>query len=346
MFSYLAKMFVATLLVLSTHLLVASVAAESVPGSGAHSSQPPDLKRAFANRSLEPVREWLEVLGEGADSNAEALRARAWLAEHEQRPDEAVSWMDQAIDATPGRPDLWVERAGFRTSRLDEAGPFRSMRIARRVREDLETALELDPSHAGALEALYAFHRRAPGIVGGSRSRAEDLAEKLAAIAPERLAWRRGLMLAEEQGPEAAIEQWARAIELADPVPTEWRVHLARELGALGFFDKALAELEPLLNDPGDPPALFEYGRLAAESGLSMEQGIEALKKYAALPPWPESPSPALAWWHKGRILDQTGSLDQARQAFKRALSLDPGLEQVRLALSDLETADHESDAG
>ncbi len=346
MFNSFSKLLMAAVLACPGPVVLASSPAGSDPETALSASEMPDLEQAFEARRLEPIRKWLQSLEEGPDSNADVLRARAWLAAHAQRPDEAVSWMDRAIDAAPGRPDLWVERAGFRTSRLDESGAFRSMRIARRVRDDLETALELDSSHAAALEALYAFHRQAPGIVGGSRSRAEALAADLADKAPERLAWRQGLLRAEDRDPEAAVELWTRAIELAEPVPAEWRVRLARELGSLGAFGRALAQLEPLLNDPGYPPALFEYGRLAAESGRSMERGIEVLTRYVALPPWPEDPSPALAWWHKGRILYQAGSPEQARQAFERALLLDPGLEQVRLALSDLETDAREPDAG
>ncbi|MFO7763853.1 MAG: tetratricopeptide repeat protein [Wenzhouxiangellaceae bacterium] len=300
-------------------------------------SQVPDPERAWDQRDLRAVRDWLaERDGNGPDS-VEALRARAWLARRAGDSGRALELIDRALERAPDRADLRVDRAGFRSDLLEDAGTFKSLRIARDVRDDLEHAVSVSPGHVDALAALAAFHQQAPGIAGGSEREAEALLTRLRDLAPARVHLRAAMQLAAEARLADAVEQISRAIEMADQPRAEWFVSKGRWLLELERNDKAAQCFERALDAaPRFRPALYEIGRLAAEEAVEADKGAAALKRYLGLPQWPGDPDEALAWLHLGTIEARLGRASEARTAFKRALELDPDLGPARQALEEL----------
>jgi tetratricopeptide (TPR) repeat protein len=214
------------------------------------------------------------------------------------------------------------------------------MRIARDVRRDLERAVEVDPDDADALVGLIAFHRRAPGIVGGRERRADELLERLAELSPAHHATRRAMRNAEQQRYEQAAEAMGRALEAAPDASRQWRLRHARWLRLADRREAARQRLLGLLAAAPDyRPALFELGVLAREGGAAERLGIDALRRYLALPHWPTDPAPALAWQHLGRLYASAGERERARSALTRALGLDPELEPAREALDRIGAA-------
>ncbi|MDT8438071.1 MAG: tetratricopeptide repeat protein [Wenzhouxiangellaceae bacterium] len=293
----------------------------------------PDLERAFEQRDLAPVRAWLGSCGEALAETPDVLRVRAWLARREQLTDEAVELLARAIEQDPSRAALYFDRAAMQREQLERTGGLKALRIARRLRADLETALELDPEHPATLEALYAFHRRAPGIVGGSDRRAEELAERLRQVDPARLLHRHAMRLRNEDR-EAAIDSLRRALALVERAPAEWRMRLARLEAEVGNADAALAALEPLVSEAAlHPPALNEFGRIAAETGQRLREALGLLEDYLTREPWPGDPGHGEAWWHKARVLAALGERERALEALKCAQRENPALEFGDLAV-------------
>ncbi len=285
------------------------------------SAQPsPDPQRAFADRDLAPVERWLADLpGERADSAA-ALRARAWLARRDGDIERALALIDRAIEQEPGSPGLYVDRAAIRSDLLAGAGAFKSMRVARRVRRDLETALESDPEHVGSMVALIAFHRQAPGIVGGEKATAEALMPRLKAVSAAHYQQQRAAESAAEGRFDAAVAAMREALESEADPPLAWTLRLGQWLGESGRAEDAFEiYLQVLARAPGYLPALHALGALSAESGKRLELGIDALSRFLAGPVWPGDPAPADAWEQLARLYEASGRIEAARDARARA---------------------------
>lgn len=305
----------------------------------------PDPAQAWQLRDFSPVEAWLASTtndaGKGDHSDdhrpVPVLRAQAWLARREGSAERALALIDRAIELAPDRPDLRVDRAAFRSDRIEDSGAFKSLRIARDVRRDLEHALAVAPEHPDALAALAAFHLRAPGIAGGDKQAAAALLERLGEIAPSRRLFREAAESARQERFEEAVDRIAEAIAAAEQPGPDWRIlkgdwlhRLGRDAAALEAYRRALLEA------PQHSGAMYALGRTAAESGLEHNAGIDALQRFLALSPWPQDPEPQRAWWQLGRIHAHAGCAGQAETAFRRALELDPGWREPRRSLDRL----------
>lgn len=62
------------------------------------------------------------------------------------------------------------------------AGMFQQMMLARRFRKEVDTARELDPRDVQAERDLLEFYLLAPGILGGDVKKAEESAQRIAAL--------------------------------------------------------------------------------------------------------------------------------------------------------------------
>lgn len=316
-------------------VLLSAVPASNSPAAG--DATPVDPTKAYEQRDMAPVRAWLASLPPDRSDTVETLRARAWLARRNGEARQAVELIDRAIERSPDRADLRLDRAAFRSDALADAGSFESMRIARDVRRDLEHALESEPEHVDTLIAMISFHRQAPGIVGGRDDRADALLERLRAVSEPHYRERLAVQRAADDEYGAAVELMRQAMADVTDVPLEWRGLLGRWLAASDRGPEALhAWLEALAEAPDYAPALFGIGRLAARSGRHTPLGIDALRRLLDRPAWPDDPDRVQAWFHLGELHRRAGHPAPARRAFERALDLDPGFEDARAALESL----------
>jgi tetratricopeptide (TPR) repeat protein len=302
--------------------------------------QVPDPELAWEYRDFRPVEGWLEQREGAVSDSVEGLRARAWLARRAGETERALELIDQAMGRAPASADLRVDRARFRSDLLDEAGPFSALRIARDVRDDLEHAVSVAPRHVDALVALASFHQRAPAIAGGNKHYAEALMERLKSVAPGRMHLRAAMQMARQERFDGAAARISRAIDSAERIRPKWWLRKGRWLLALNRYDQAAHCFEKALdNAPRFAPALYALGRLAAQGEAELGRGATALGRYLELPRWPGDPDHALAWLELGRIKMRLESPAEARDAFRRALELDPELNEARQALDRLLTS-------
>ena len=85
-----------------------------------------------------------------------------------------------SLDPTNSTYTLWLGRAlGRRAERMSGLRRFGAFPLARRVRRLFEQAIEFDRTNVEALESLHRFHLEAPGLVGGDKTQARDLAGKI-----------------------------------------------------------------------------------------------------------------------------------------------------------------------
>lgn len=96
----------------------------------------------------------------------------------------AVEACEQAVrlDASNSVDHMWLGRA--LGEKAGHASFFSAYTLGKRVRNEFETAVRLDPRNAGALSDLGQFYKDAPGIVGGGIDKAEAVAAQLDNVDP------------------------------------------------------------------------------------------------------------------------------------------------------------------
>jgi tetratricopeptide (TPR) repeat protein len=207
------------------------------------------------------------------------------------------------------------------------------------VKSEFERVLQLDPSNIGGREGLLQFCLRAPGIMGGSASKAREQAADIAKLSPLRGHLARATIAGfEKDRPAAEREARAAASEFPDSIVAV--TALANLLANSNRNDEAFVVVDKYLaRKPGDVLALWWVGRVAATTGMQLERGGQALRAVLVAPGVgtdPNLPTPATIHLRLGDILAKKGAKEQARKEYEKALELNPQLEAARKALKAL----------
>jgi tetratricopeptide (TPR) repeat protein len=303
---------------------------------GARGSKSDEGVRLFDARRLAEARSVLEeaVAEDSGDARAASYFGRVLLAEGEV--DRATEWMSKsvALEESNAEYHLWLGRAygsaAMRANVLKQPG------LARKVKKEFERASQLDPDNLEARFGLIEYYLRAPGVMGGSRKKAEEQAREIRKR--NALEGYRAFGRLAEHGKDfdQALREYGRAAaEFPDQAgPSYW-------IGALHArnkeYAKAFEVYEKLLErDPRPMAACYEIGRVAALSGQRLERGEECLKLYLQHDPQPDEPTLASAHYRLGLLFEKKGSRDLARREYSAALALEPAHPEAREALKKI----------
>lgn len=282
--------------------------------------------------------------GASEDAAAQAEASR-WLARSRDHlaageSDAALASAQRAVVLAPRRPETHLMLANAYRARIAGSGGYRQLILARQIREALQAAVALETVGAEAHLALVRFHLRAPALVGGSRREAGRLAEIIVQRDPVRGALALGLLAQSEGDAELALEQFQRA-DLRAPAAGPLRRLvvdlLGQSLEQSGRWRAAgVLYAQSVDADPDFAEGWFGLGRVAAETGDHLPQGIAALERYLAMPHRAGQPAAEEAHYLLGSIYLQLAHADQARAQFRLALALDPEHGEAHRALEAL----------
>jgi tetratricopeptide (TPR) repeat protein len=199
---------------------------------------------------------------------------------------------------------------------------FSKLSYAGKVKEQFQKAVELAPDTLRYRSALISFYLQAPGIAGGSVSKAREHAgeilardvfegrmalagiaeyekeneaaerEYLAAVAANPAAWRShhrlGYLYLRLNRPDDAVAQFALYVKKAPDDPNG-HDSMADAYTAKGDTDAALASyLSALRLNPSYPSSLYGAGRCCDEKGRK-EEALRYYRKYLEVNPQGES---------------------------------------------------------
>lgn len=206
-------------------------------------------------------------------------------------------------------------------SQAMSGGMMKAMTLTGRIKESFQKALALEPQSYEARDALQQFYLMAPGIAGGSTSKARALADEVRESQPEQAQLLRARLL-HNDGDTAGAEREIKAFTPGRDVALNkaW-VQAWLALGLSYLQDKqpgkARAWLEPLTKtQPQSAYGFFGLARVAAaeqrwdESARAFEQarGLEGAR---ALP----------IDYRLGLMLQTKGDKAQAKAALERYLA-------------------------
>jgi Tfp pilus assembly protein PilF len=293
------------------------------------------------------------------------------------RWDDAIMQAEKAVSLDHKNAVFQAALADAVGSKLASAqlGTFEKLSLARRFRKEAELALHLDPNNVDANEDLMEFHLDAPGLVGGDKQKAAELADHMVKVNPVR-GYLMKFEFASHEKHSAELEPLLQQAIQADP--KNYFAHLqaanfylskggsalkqAEEQARQGvqlYPDRAGAyivlatvavqqgrwkDLEAQLSDaqkavPDDLAPFYQAAKAIFVSNQAAElpRAEKYLRTYLAQPPEGTEPSLAAAHWRLGLVLEKEGRKDQARQELQQAVSLDAGFEPARKDLKRLQ---------
>ncbi len=207
-----------------------------------------------------------------------------------------------------------------------------------RIKESLTQAVALDAQWYPARSALTEFYLLVPGMMGGSTSKARELARGAANAEQVRALDARVLIEAGKH--DAALQALAQVRPGADQTLADdvsgWTLAAGMALVNDGQAERARTAFERQARErPDDPNGLWGLARVQAEAGAH----AEALKLYARLATLSGSERFPVDY-RVGISLQALGQKDSARAAFSRFIGADKGskkaLEDARSRLEKL----------
>ena len=254
-----------------------------------------------AKRYAEARTAFAQVAAADPD-NADAAYHLGQLALMHNEQEEAVKWLEKATTLAPGSSPYFKALGDAYGLSAQKAGLFSQLGFARKCLAAYEKGVALNPQNVSARYALFNFYRSAPAFIGGGVDKALTQAQEI-----QKLDVVRGTL--------ALVE-----LSLAEKK-----------------YDEAFETLENLRRShPEVLDAGYQIGRVAALSGLRLDEGVAALKEYLTHTPDDNQPALWAAHWRLGLIFEKKGDPAAARAEYAAALKLNPTQPQLIEAMKRL----------
>ena len=324
------------------------------------------------HRHIKRLRAWAEPRVTANPHDAVALFYLASAKEESGDFDGAMPLAEKllALDPNDARYHLLV--ANICIQQAQKAGMFKGMSLAHRFRDEASKAASLDPKNVDARESLMEFYFEAPGMAGGDKKKALDLAGEIGRIDAVRGLLAQANLAGKEKNAAKQNEVYQKALTAA---PHDARV--LREAAGFYISDSQkkyeLAEkyaLEALQIDddradtyavlaviyatgerwkdldaivtrsqkaiPDDFGAQYQAAKVLASSGKDLPRAERYFRKYLTMEPEAGEPPWAGAHWRLGQVLEKQGRKPEAIAEIEEALRLQPDLKPAKDDLNRL----------
>jgi len=280
-----------------------------------------DLQAGKADEAISILNGALKSEPNNAEANNLLCRVEYTLEQF----DQAASHCQKAVEASPQNSEYhhWLGRAiGERASRASFVSAFS---LAKKTREEFETAVKLDPHNVEALADLGEFDKDAPGAVGGGMDKAADIATKLDAVDPARAHSLRAAIAEKNKDSATAEKEWKAAIVGASHPAVQW-MELAsfyRRQSRWPDMEAAIKSGEAAAaHDKHSAIALFNGAGILARANRQSEEAIKLYQSYLASPDKTEDAPAFDAMTRLAKLLSQTGDQAGAQRERAEALAL------------------------
>jgi len=200
-----------------------------------------------------------------------------------KRLDAALKPLQSCVERTPAQAACFYVLGSVQGQQAMLGGMMKAISLSGKIKDNLSRAVELDPQLFEARDALQQFYLMAPGIAGGSTAKARELAQLIQARQPEHAKLLRARVDLKE-------ERWTEAErELVSIKPGEDKALISGQrnglyqLGIQLFADKQYAKARPLFERllreyPEHAAGPYGLGRLLSETG-QLDEAIKLLER-------------------------------------------------------------------
>jgi tetratricopeptide (TPR) repeat protein len=244
----------------------------------------------------------------------------------EQRWDDAIQQCEAAVRLMPQDSEyhLWLGRAYG--EKADSIHSIKAYPLAKKVRGEFERAVQLDNGNLDALSDLGEFYTAAPGIVGGGKKKAQDVARTLEQEDPVEAYQLEGSLAEKDKKYALAETQFKAALEASKDAAPAWMA-LASFYSRRHQTDLMLQAVHAGIDADAASakphgPSLVDGASILSRGHQEPELAIKLLRLYLESPN-KSADSPAFQVHAElGRLLQEQGDEVGARQQIKAAAAL------------------------
>ena len=288
------------------------------------------------------------------------------------RHDEALQLAEAAVKADPNKAEYHLRLASLLGDEIKDAGLFKKISIANRLRSELETALKLEPKNPDCLEGMMVYYEQAPGIAGGSKEKAHQLAAEIGRIDASKGYMAQAELARTEKQTDKLEELYTNAVK-ADPKNFEALMALASYYvsdaqkkydlaekyakqaidvdrsrtgpyvvsAEVAAFKQSWENLEAVLSEAeqanhDDLNPFYQAGRTLLQLNQELSRAERYVRKYLSQDPEGFTPTLAAAHWRLGLILEKEGRKADAIKELEESLRLQPDFENAKKDLKRL----------
>jgi tetratricopeptide (TPR) repeat protein len=285
------------------------------------------LQTGEADKALELLRPFTESnSGQyGSRNQAEAHNLECRVRYILEQWDRAASECEKAVDLDRENAEyhMWLGRAlGEKAGRASFLSAYS---LGKRVRDEFEESVRLNPRSAEALGDLGEFYYSAPSVVGGGTDKAEKLAGQLDKIDPARAHEMRGHIAEAHKDFGSAEREYKQAIAVAAHPAFQWGV-LASFYRRRERWTEMESALQSAMNtaehDKHAGVALYDAASVLIRTNRNPELATRMLERYLAGSQKTEEAPAFVAHVRLGRLKEQMGDIEGAKRERGLALSL------------------------
>ncbi len=269
-----------------------------------------------------------------SDAQAYNLLGRAYFGL--RRWDDAIAAGERAIALAPNNSDYHMWLARSYGEKAGSSGALTGLSLIKKVRQEFERAVELDPSNNAARTDLAEFYTEAPSLLGGGKDKARRQADYIAQKDPATAHWVRGLVYEKEKKYDLAEQEYKGSLQVGDGNEALFWLNLAsyyRRRGRLGDMEDAISKA--MVANRKKPNVLVDAASLLFRSGRNFPGAVQAIRNYLASNTVEDAPA-YQAHYLLGSILEKQGDKQAAVAEYRAALSLAREYGQAQEALRRL----------
>jgi tetratricopeptide (TPR) repeat protein len=279
----------------------------------------PQALTLIESKDYNGARKILETMIDHDAANAEAhARLGVLLSDHFRDYDGAEEHLEQAVELVDNNAEYHFILGNVYGIQAQLANIFSKMSYAGKVKSQFLKAVELKPNELRYRSGLMNYYLMAPGIVGGSVSKAKEQAEAILRIDPGEGHIAYAQIASYEKDYPEAEKHYKEAIA-ADPSK-------GIRYNLLGYFylrlkrvDDAIAQFRSYVRlSPDDPNSYDSLGEGLLEKG----DANESLQNYAKA--LELNPGFVPSVFGTARCFEAKGMKSEALAAYKKYLDLAP----------------------
>jgi tetratricopeptide (TPR) repeat protein len=265
------------------------------------------------------------------DWHAHIALARTYYAVG--RWDDAIKAGEKAASLNPNCAECQSWLARMYGDKAEDSGPFGGLKYGRKAGEALDRAAQLAPNDPQVLSALAEFNISAPGMIGGSKDRAQNLADRLAKIDPAESHWVLAQLAQKDKRWEDAEREFKASIDASNGAANYW-LEYGKFLWRRGRNpEMEQAVLKAVASPRKKSNSLYEAGNLLQRAGRNFPDSIKYLRAYLDQANKSEDAPAFRAHYLLGTVLERQGDKPAAIKEYRQALSLASDFKPAQEAL-------------